>query len=477
MRSLHWFRTDLRLSDNIALLEAITSSTEVLTCFVITPETWKQHDMAAIKVQFILENLKVLSDLLWKHGIPLLIAKVDRFSDCPQLLYTLCQKHNIEALYFNKEYEVDEQKRDATVTTLLSEKNIKIYSYDDQTVFPPNFILSQKKEPFKVFTPFKKTWLIKAIDTYQWKPAAKVTKKFICTVYPDKVPNTLPDFQSTIALHEWPAGEIAAKKRLIQFCSAKLQRYHIDREYPALNGTSKLSPYLAQGVVSPRQCIQAMINQLETDRIDAILDYPGPATWLSELIWREFYKQILFHFPRVSRGKPFQLNTDKIQWQFNEKSFNAWRTGTTGFPIIDAAMRQLNQTGWMHNRLRMLVACFLAKSLLLDWRIGERYFMEHLIDGDLAANNGGWQWSASTGTDAAPYFRIFNPMRQSEKFDPEGEFIRQYCPELESLDARSIHDPYHYAPLLAKGSGYPTPLVDLKKSREYVVSAFKAIKS
>jgi deoxyribodipyrimidine photo-lyase len=222
-------------------------------------------------------------------------------------------------------------------------------------------------------------------------------------------------------------------------------------------------------VLSPRQCLHAALaaNQGEFDSGN-----PGVVTWINELLWREFYKHILVGYPRVSRHRAFRLETEAVPWRHAPQELAAWQEGRTGLPIIDAAMRQLLATGWMHNRLRMIVAMFLTKNLLIDWREGERFFMRHLIDGDLAANNGGWQWSASTGTDAAPYFRIFNPISQSQKFDPDGHFIRQWVPELAGLNKRDIHDPSSLGGLFAP-SGYPRPIVDLSRSRERALAAFK----
>ena len=239
---------------------------------------------------------------------------------------------------------------------------------------------------------------------------------------------------------------------------------------PSRNGTSLLSPYLAAGVLSPRQCLHAAIDAnggtLTGGR-------PGVQTWISELIWREFFTHVLVGFPHVCRHLPFRRETDRVAWRRDKQLFERWKTGTTGYPIVDAAQRQLLRTGWMHNRLRMVSAMFLSKDLLLDWRLGERHFMRHLIDGDLAANNGGWQWSASTGTDAAPYFRIFNPAAQSKKFDPDGTFIKRFCPELKSVAANAIHDPSRWPEDLRASLDYPALIVDHAAARCEAIKAFE----
>ena len=294
-----------------------------------------------------------------------------------------------------------------------------------------------------MFTPFKKR-LLSLLTEEQTR------------VLP--APWTLPPTPPTE--ERWPAGEQEAQRRLRDFTAHRIAEYHEARDLPAIPGTSRLSPYLAQGLLSPRQCLAAARS----------LPGPGSDTWVSELIWREFYRHVLIAWPRVSRGRAFQPQTETVVWRNNSAEFDVWCRGQTGIPIVDAAMRQLLAEGWMHNRLRMVTAQFLTKNLLIDWRWGERYFMEHLIDGDLASNNGGWQWSASTGTDAAPYFRVFNPTSQSRRFDADGHFIRRYVPELAGITDRSIHEP---PPSVRTSCGYPVPMVDLKSSRQRAIDVFK----
>ena len=270
----------------------------------------------------------------------------------------------------------------------------------------------------------------------------------------------------------WPAGERQASQRLACFIDDPIEHYQHERDLPAEAGTSQLSAYLAAGVISPRQCLHAALsrNYGEFDSGNS-----GVMSWINELLWREFYKHVLVGYPRVSQHRAFRPETEALAWRNAPEDLAAWQQGRTGFPIIDAAMRQLLATGWMHNRLRMIVAMFLTKNLLIDWREGERFFMRHLIDGDLAANNGGWQWSASTGTDAAPYFRIFNPLSQSEKFDRDGRFIRRWLPELASLNDKDIHNPAARGELFAL-TNYPQPMVDLASSRTRALNAFKKLR-
>ena len=270
--------------------------------------------------------------------------------------------------------------------------------------------------------------------------------------------------------HQLAVGEAHALDVLNQFIEDQVEFYKVERDFPALKGTSQLSTYLNIGILSIRQCIQALFNAQQGY---FKLDSEGQQTWLDELLWREFYQHILYDFQRVSKHLPFKKNTQKIQWRDAPEDLKDWQYGLTGVPIVDAGMRQMLATGWMHNRVRMIVAMFLSKNLLIDWRLGEQWFMQHLVDGDLAANNGGWQWCASTGTDSVPYFRVFNPISQSQKFDANGDYIRRWVPELAHLDAKSIHDPYAKNPNLKLN--YPRPIVDLKQSRIRAIEAFKGI--
>lgn len=272
----------------------------------------------------------------------------------------------------------------------------------------------------------------------------------------------------------WGAGEKEAQKKLKVFCQDKIYDYHKNRDCPNIDGTSQLSPYLAQGVISPRQCITAALEACNIADIDAMKKIDGASTWISELIWRDFYNHIIYFHPDICRHKPFKLKTDNIPWRYDDKLLEAWKSGMTGFPVVGAGMRQLLQTGWMHNRLRMVTAMFLSKILLLDWRLGENHFMGYLIDADFAANNGGWQWCASTGTDAVPYFRIFNPTTQGQRFDPAGDFIRQFCPELAHLDSKAIHNPFAFG-VKPNELKYPQPIVDYKLMRQSTIDLFKRL--
>ncbi len=477
MKGMIWFRNDLRIEDNPALYAATSKAKDgVIGIYIMTPETWHRHKKSACQVMLILKHLKALRDALLTLNIPLWVREVNDFADVPVLFASLVKKHEIEAFFFNRQYEYDEAKRDQAVLATLKNLGCACYNFDDQTIVPPGALKTQNGLPFKVFTPFKKAWLlwVEQEKTYQTGPAAKPLKS-LCAK-PDPIPTQIKGFHNTVDIRAWPIGEAEVSKKLTSFCAHRLVDYAKARDYPALNATSQLSPYLAIGVLSPRQCVHAVLKALKAREIQAIYDHEGYECWLSELIWREFYRHILYFFPRVSMNQPFQRVTQRLKWRDDPSGFKDWCTGNTGIPLVDAAMRCLNQTGWMHNRLRMVTAMFLSKNLFLDWRLGEAYFMAHLLDGDLASNNGGWQWSASTGTDAVPYFRVFNPVLQSEKFDPQGTFIRQFCPELADLDHHTIHFPFERG-IKAGVIEYPKPRVDLKRSRLYAIQQFKQLYS
>jgi deoxyribodipyrimidine photo-lyase len=335
-------------------------------------------------------------------------------------------------------------------------------------------VLTKTGTYFQVFSQFRKVCyarLHSALPRRVATPEAQAALTLKSDPIPEQVDGFEPPSDTLRAL--WPAGEDEARRRLDAFADQQISYYKDERDFPAKPGTSQLSAYLAAGVVSPRQCLHAALqtNQGEFESGDI-----GAITWINELLWREFYKHILVGYPRVSRHRAFRPETEALAWRDAPEDLAAWQQARTGLPIIDAAMRQLLETGWMHNRLRMVVAMFLTKNLLIDWREGERFFMRHLIDGDLAANNGGWQWSSSTGTDSAPYFRIFSPLSQSEKFDSEGVFIKRWLPELATLNKKEVHNPRALGGLFGVAD-YPRSIVDLKKSRERALTAFRNLPS
>lgn len=474
MRCLVWFREhDLRCNDNHALYHASKMANDgVIAVFIITPNEWQSHDMASCRVEFILRNLKCLSHELSEINIPLIISTAKSYADIPQILLTTAQTYKVEGLFFNEQYEWDELVRDRKVVHLFKQHHITVAHYTDQVILRPGEVRTTNHSFYTIFTPFKKAWLKRFHELGGITTIPRPKKQQYLSLKSDPVPNSIHGFASTISANLWPAGEKYAQKCLHDFIQNKLIHYQHDRDFPAINGTSILSPYLTSGIISPRQCLQAVLEinngHLEKGNVGAV-------TWVTELIWREFYKHILIGFPRICKHHAFKLHTEKLSWRYDQDLYMAWQNGQTGFPIIDAAMRQLNTIGWMHNRLRMIVAMFLSKQLLIDWRWGERYFMQHLIDGDLAANNGGWQWAASTGTDAVPYFRIFNPITQSKRFDADGIFIKQYCPELSHLNSQFVHEPWLLNDDERLILHYPKPIIDLDTARKQALIAFKKL--
>ena len=469
MTQLLWLRSDLRAHDNTALCAAMAAGPTVAV-YLITPQEWLAHDDAACKVDFWLRNLAALQQQLARLNVPLLVRHADTWQQVPAVLSDLCQRLQVSAVHVNEEYGVHESRRDQACREHLAQQGVALHSHLDQLFFAPGSVLTQSGGYFQVFSQFRKVCyqrLATALPACRPLPAAQAP----LPITSDAIPSEVAGFAApSEALRQlWPAGEDEAQQRLQRFADEQLEWYDQQRDFPAVPGTSQLSAYLAAGVISPRQCLHAALT---INRGEFASGNPGVVCWISELLWREFYKHILVGYPRVSMGRAFRRETEALAWRHAPDELAAWQEGRTGLPIIDAAMRQLRETGWMHNRLRMIVAMFLTKNLLIDWREGERWFMRHLIDGDLAANNGGWQWSASTGTDAAPYFRIFNPLSQSAKFDPEGRFLRHWLPELASLNKRDIHNPDALGGLFGV-AGYPRPMVDLSKSRERALAAFK----
>jgi len=477
MRALVWFRADLRVEDNTALFHACRAAERgVVGVFTICPRQWRDaHDWAPVKVEFILRNLAELRARLAGLNIPLKIVITPDFAGVPSALVALAGETGCDALYFNREYEWNEARRDDAVARAFERAGRSVHAFHDQVLFPPGEIRTQGEGKFyTVYSPFKRACWARYNEGEAWEVLAAPRKGLKIEVGADEIPDRVEGFErSGVASSLWPAGEVEARARLDRFIRSRLDGYKDDRDFPAVAGTSTLSPYLAAGVLSPRQCVVPALDR-NRGRIDG--GNNGAVTWIQEMLWREFYRHVMVGFPRVCKSRAFRPEFEVVAWRDDPDSLDAWKAGRTGYPIVDAAMRCLLETGWMHNRLRMVAAMFLTKHLLIDWREGERHFMRHLVDGDLASNNGGWQWSASTGTDAQPYFRIFNPISQSRKFDAEGTFIRRWVPELDALDEKIIHEPW-VSPLAALSVDYPAPIVGQKEGRERALAAFEAVRA
>ena len=471
MKSIIWFRNDLRLDDNPSLREACKNSSELHAIFLYSNDQLQKHNEANVKIDFLIKNLKCLNVSLQKLNIPLTIVNSEGFKQDPDIILSLAKERNVEKVFINKQFGNDEQNRDKRARELLNAASIKTEFFNDQIVYEAGSIRTGQDNPYSVFTPFKRKWVesfdMEFLDIdYDYSPQKNIDLKSNFDGFDFK-----HEIMHKVDMSLWPAGEEQALNRLTDFIENRVGNYSKDRNEPIKDGTSRMSPYLALGVISSKRCI---LEGLKLNNFEFNSGNNGITKWIDEIVWREFYRNIMFSFPKVGRNQPFQDFSRSIQWRFEEKELHAWKTGMTGFPIIDAAMRQLLHEGWMHNRLRMVVAMFFTKNMLHDWRLGEAYFMQNLIDGDFASNNGGWQWSSSTGTDAAPYFRIFNPITQSTNFDKEGLFIKKYVPELKDLDKSVIHDPSKEH---RKYCGYPDQILDLKTSRLRAIEAFKAAKS
>lgn len=464
---LVWFRNDLRCRDQAALDRA-SERGPVVGVFCFCPGQLAAHGVGGNRVAFLLRCVAALAAELESLGIPLKIIDADTFAEVPEALRSLARELGVQRLWFNAEYPLNEVRRDDAVTAALEQQGVAVQRLDDTVIRAPGTVLTQAGTPYTVFTPFRRRWL-ESVGPSDLAPRPPPRPQARPALASDSVPTLPAAFLSTAPAELWPGGELPAWERLERFLDAAADDYGEQRDFPAVDGTSTLSPWLAVGAISPRQCLHAAIEHND-GRLDG--GSRGTSTWITELIWREFYRHVMAAFPHVAKGHAFRREYDAVAWRDDPAALAAWREGRTGFPLVDAAMRQLAATGWMHNRLRMVVAMFLSKNLLLDWRCGEAHFMDLLVDGDFASNNGGWQWSASTGTDAAPYFRIFNPVTQSQRFDPKGHFIRRYVPELAALEGAALH-----APWKAGNSrlAYPDPIVEVSASRMRAIEAFRSL--
>jgi deoxyribodipyrimidine photo-lyase len=482
--SLVWFRRDLRSFDHAALHHALTSSKTVYCAFIFDVDLLAPLPRADRRVQFIHASLAELDADLRQLGGHLIV----RHAVAVDEIVRLADELGVDAVFVNRDYEPQAIARDAAVAAALEAAGRKLLSFKDQVIFEKNEVLTLAARTFSVFTPYKNAWLGRmaaepgCVAPFPVEPYAR-------RLAPAPPGHALPDLAAigfVPAVRHPPTGmaPIAAgmsgAARLFDDFLVRLPAYAEARNYPAANGSSGLSTHLRFGTLSVRYLVRT-VNELI---LRGAGSEGGPA-WLSELIWREFYAMILYHHPHVAE-QSFKPAYDAIEWESGpaaEAAFAAWCEGRTGYPLVDAAMAQLNQTGYMHNRLRMVTASFLIKDLGIDWRRGERYFALHLNDYDLASNNGGWQWAASSGCDAQPYFRIFNPVTQSEKFDPHGRFIRRFLPQLAALGDKEIHAPWLLPTMLLEqknirlGRDYPQPIVRHDEARKRTLERYAVVKA
>jgi deoxyribodipyrimidine photo-lyase len=434
MSSIWWIRRDLRLGDNPALQAALEAGA-VIPAFILDPVLLRAA--APVRKAFLFACLRALDEDLQLRGSRLIL----RSGPPAQALRVLFQETCASAIYAEEDYAPYARKRDAQVAASLPLVRVLGASF-----FHPGEVVKPDGSPYVVFTPYARAWKAQLASSALFPAPAHIPSP----VLPASEPIPYADAPSL-----FPAGEAEAHRRLDAFLQARIFAYQDQRDRMDLDGTSALSPYLRFGLLSIRTAVAAARHAMS--HAGDPVSQRGAEAWLNELIWREFYQQVLYHFPQVSRAS-FNSSLSVIPWREDAQSLEAWQAGRTGVPVVDAAMRQLSQTGWMHNRARMIAASYLVKDLLINWQSGERWFMQNLVDGDPASNNGGWQWVAGTGTGAAPYFRIFNPVLQGRKFDPHGDYVRRWVPELAGLSGRDIHAPWEKGLVV---SGYPArPLVD-----------------
>jgi deoxyribodipyrimidine photo-lyase len=458
--AIWWVRRDLRLGDNPALGAALEEAAQVLPVFVLDPTLLASDYVGEKRLAFLYEGLRQLDADLQTRGSRLIVRR----GSPAEILAQIAAEGGAEAIYAEADYSPYATRRDERVAERLPLRLV-----DSLVVHPPGTVMKGDGTPYTVFAPFSRTW------------------KSLPPPHPDDLlpaPSHIPTpedvdsdaIPATPALPEgvpFEPGEAAAQDRLDGFSGGlnpPIKRYHQARDRVDLSATSGLSPYLRFGMISAREVVATAYEAIKVASTEEAQQ--GAEKWLDEVIWREFFIHILYHFPHVLAGS-FRTMYDNIQWDNDDVVFQAWCEGRTGYPLVDAGMRQLAETGWMHNRARMIVASFLVKDLLIDWRWGELWFMRHLVDGDPAANNGGWQWTAGTGTDAAPYFRVFNPTSQAKKHDPDGTYIRRWVPELRDAPDKLIHTPWRI-PADAR-HGYPDPIVDHKWARARALAAYRAV--
>ena len=481
---LMWFRRDLRASDNAALHHALRSCRRLWCVFVFDREILDPLPRADRRVEFIRESLVELDAALRELGAAHghqgtgLIVLHDH---ARRAIPALAQRLGVQAVFANHDDEPATLARDAAVFGDLAHAGVLMRSFKDHVIFERREVLTQAGQAFGVFTPYKNAWL-KALTPYHLKAYPIEHHAGALAPLPEALDRPVPALEdigferTNLSALRVPTGSSGAQ-RLFEDFLERIDRYAQARDYPALKGPSYLSVHLRFGTVSIR-ALAAAAHSLHTQ------GNAGATTWLAELVWRDFYHQILANFPHVV-ARSFKPEYDAVRFEHGrhaDELFRAWCEGRTGYPLVDAAMAQINQTGYMHNRLRMVAASFLVKDLGIHWQWGERYFAEHLIDFDLAANNGGWQWASSSGCDAQPWFRIFNPVTQSEKFDPQGRFIRRYLPQLAALPDAAIHAPWTAQPVelaaagIRLGQEYPRPLVDHALARERTLARYAVVK-
>ena len=477
MRGIVWFRRDLRLNDQPALTAACEDCSEVIPLFVFDEPLLQSHVFGSACVNFMLGCLEDVAASLTSRGITLQWRRGEPVEEVVQV----ARAWKADVVYWNRDYEPAAIKRDRAVQQRLAQIGVIVRTFKDHVVFEAEEVRSATGEPMQRYSAYRACWWTKwqAVQPAALPiPRLLTAKKAASLPVPPPLPSASDLGYEPVTLWIEP-GERSAQKRLRWFVEGPIHTYITGRNLPAVDGSSILSPHFRFGTLSARAVVHAALASLAQG---GHVSRPDVFTWIDEVVWREFFQQVLAAFPRVVDG-PFRqapAPAPRASGGERDRLYQAWREGKTGFPIVDAGMRQLNQTGWMHNRVRMIVASFLIKDLRIDWQSGERYFMQHLMDADVAANNGNWQWCASTGTDAMRGYRVFNPLLQSKKFDPKGEYIRRYVPELAKLSLAAIHEPHTMTvddqerANCRIGLVYPSPIVDHQRARQEYLDLGKA---
>lgn len=484
-KGLVWLRRDLRAHDHAALSAALQSCNQVWVAFIFDSDILdplskdQKHDR---RVDFIWQSIQELHEEFKRKSKNPLAGVIVRHGQPQKWIVQLATELGVNSVYANRDYEPSAIERDRLVSLALEEKSINFQLFKDQVIFQIKEVLTGQGTVFSVFTPYKNAWL-KKLSHQDIEPHDCEFHRDRLAPIPQHLAKELPSlnelgFEKTGIETFLPPG-VSGGAHFFEDFLHRIDHYDTARDFPAVKGPSYLSTHLRFGTVPIRGLVREAHSRM-------LVGSRGATIWLSELIWRDFYFMILANHPRLASGASFKPEYDKIQWEsgkYAQRLFKAWCEGKTGYPLVDAAMRQLNSSGYMHNRLRMVAACFLIKDLGIDWRWGEAYFAKHLNDFDLAANNGGWQWASSSGCDAQPYFRIFNPITQSEKFDSQGKFIRKYVPELSQLSDKSIHAPWQagtielQAAKIQLGKDYPEPIVMHDEARAKTLLRYAVVKS
>lgn len=467
-----WFRKDLRLADNSAFAAAIAAGGPIIPVFISSSEGADGWSLGGASKWWLHQSLQSLGEALKAIGGQLILREGTSLAQ----LRALIEETGAKRVYWNRRYELPLRDLDASIKRQLREEGLEVESFNSSLLNEPHTASTGEGKPYKVYTPYWKKVKDRALDPV-------VEPDFMALQFPKGFPvsedldswNLLPEISWDEAFYDhWDVSEAGAMKRLDAFLGGPVDEYAIDRDRPDVDGTSSLSPYLQWGQIGPRQIAHELKAKCD-------LTQKGPLTYLKEVYWREFAYNVLYHFPQTP-DRPLRSEYASFPWEHDAATLKAWQTGHTGYPIVDAGMRQLWQTGWMHNRVRMIVSSLLVKHLLHNWHAGAKWFWDTLVDADLASNTLGWQWSGGCGADAAPYFRVFNPIIQGQKFDPDGDYVKRYVPELAKVPSTFIHTPWEAPAGILEYAGveighdYPAPIIEHKKGRERALAALAQFK-